>query len=150
MSRGRILVAVSVALALLLATSGLAMGQPHIKINPTSGYVGQKFAVTCSGFYPGDEVTQSFYWPCGDLSCSLVLESDENGDVPCYGWTAGPGQPTGVYRLVVSGVESGDAEATSEVLAEEFVAEPGSVILLSSGLMALAGYAGLRYRGCRS
>ena len=48
--------------------------------------------------------------------------------------------------MVVSGVESGEASATFEVLGEEFVPEPGSVILLGSGLMGLAGYAGLRYR----
>jgi len=29
---------------------------------------------------------------------------------------------------------------------EEFVPEPGSVMLLASGLMGLAGYAGLRMR----
>jgi hypothetical protein len=29
---------------------------------------------------------------------------------------------------------------------EEFVPEPGSVLLLASGLMGLAGYAGLRKR----
>jgi hypothetical protein len=29
---------------------------------------------------------------------------------------------------------------------EEFVPEPGSILLLGSGLMGLAGYAGLRWR----
>jgi hypothetical protein len=150
MSRGRIFIAVSVALVLLLATSGLAIGEPQISIKPHAGYVGQKFMIECTGFYPGDHVTQSFYWPCGTLAFAGMLESDENGDVPCWNWTAGPDEPTGVYRVTVSGVESGDAEATFEVLAEEFVPEPGSVILLGSGLMGLAGYAGLRFRSRRS
>ncbi|HUW94187.1 MAG TPA: PEP-CTERM sorting domain-containing protein [Anaerolineae bacterium] len=66
--------------------------------------------------------------------------------MPGYGWRAGDPEPGGVYKVVVSGVESGEASATFEVLGEEFVPEPGSVILLGSGLMGLAGYAGLRYR----
>jgi len=38
------------------------------------------------------------------------------------------------------------ATAVLGVLAEEFVPEPGTVLLLGSGLMGLAGYAGLRLR----
>jgi hypothetical protein len=34
----------------------------------------------------------------------------------------------------------------NECLAEEFVPEPGTILLLGSGLMGLAGYAGLRWR----
>jgi hypothetical protein len=36
--------------------------------------------------------------------------------------------------------------AWGALLAEEFVPEPGSIILLASGLMGMAGYAGLRLR----
>jgi hypothetical protein len=42
------------------------------------------------------------------------LDSDIGGDVPGYGRTAADPEPAGVYKVVLSGLESG----------EEFVLEP--------------------------
>ena len=55
-----------------------------------------------------------------------------------------------MYKVVLTAQESEEVSATFEVLGEEFVPEPGSVLLLGSGLLSLAGYAGLRYRSRRS
>jgi hypothetical protein len=145
------------ALVLLLGGVSVAMagpqaitGQPEVTVNPTAGYFGQVFDITCGKFYPGDFVAQSFYYPNGTLAVTFHLTSDVNGNAACKDWVADPSEPVGVYKVVVSGLESEEAEATFEILSTEFVPEPGSVILLGSGLMGLAGYAGLRYRGQRS
>jgi hypothetical protein len=45
--------------------------------------------------------------------------------------------PCGPDEQIVLGVQAAAAD---------FVPEPGSVVLLASGLMGLAGYAGLRFR----
>jgi hypothetical protein len=138
--------AVSVAMAGPQAT----MGQPEVTVNPTAGYFGQVFDITCGEFYPGDFVAQSFYYPNGTLAVTFHLTSDVNGNAACKDWVADASEPTGVYKVVVSGLESGEDETTFEILGAEFVPEPGSILLLGSGLMGLAGYAGLRYRGRRS
>jgi hypothetical protein len=51
------------------------------------------------------------------------LGSDIGGDLPGYGRTAADPEPAGVYKVVVSGLKSGEATATFEVLGEEFVLE---------------------------
>jgi len=113
-----------VALLLLLGTAGLAVGKPQITIDPTAGYCGQGFEFTCTWFLPGDEATQTYYWADCSLFFSRKLVADVNGDVACGGWTAGPDEPTGLYTVVLSGLESDEATATFEVLGEEFVLEP--------------------------
>ncbi len=156
--KGR-LFGIATLLALVLLFGGVSvaiagpqaiMGQPEVTVDPTAGYFGQVFDITCGEFYPGDSVTQSFYYPNGSLAASFNMTSDVNGNAACKDWVADPNDPTGVYKVVISGVESGEDEATFEILGAEFVPEPGSVLLLGSGLMGLAGYAGLRYRGWRS
>jgi hypothetical protein len=147
-----VLAMVSLLAVVSVASAGpqAIMGQPEVTVNPTAGYFGQVFDVTCGEFYPGDSVTQSFYYPNGSLAASFNMTSDVNGKAACKDWVADPSEPAGVYKVVISGVESSEGEATFEILGAEFVPEPGSVVLLGSGLMGLAGYAGLRYRGRRS
>jgi parallel beta-helix repeat protein len=53
---------------------------------------------------------------------------------------------TGTATVNVDGPCGLDESIVLNVAAEEFVPEPGSVMLLASGLMGLAGYAGLRIR----
>ena len=78
----------------------------------------------------------------------MHFDSDIHGDVPWHGWTAADPEAAGADRLVVSGVESDEATATLEVLGEEFVPEPGSVILLGSGLgLAIVGQLVLAHGG---
>ena len=48
--------------------------------------------------------------------------------------------------LASDGCGIGLPEGPEEEVVEEFVPEPGTVLLLGSGLMGLAGYAGLRWR----
>jgi len=64
-------------------------------------------------------------------------------------------QVYGTYTWRVWQVETGESDEVSATLAEvcqeeqedvEFVPEPGSILLLGSGLLSLAGYAGLRWR----
>ncbi len=156
--KGRLFgIATLLALVLLLGAVSVAMagpqatlGQPEVTVNPTAGYFGQLFEITCGEFYPGDLVTQSFYYPNGTPAAAFSMTSDVNGNANCVGWLADASEPTGVYKVVVDGVESSEGEATFEILGAEFVPEPSSILLLGSGLMGLAGYAGLRYRGRRS
>ena len=76
-----------------------------------------------------------------------VGDADNNGDVSCYNWGSAAGDPVGVYTVILTNTRTQESyTATFEVLGAEFVPEPGSILLLGSGLMGLAGYAGLRWR----
>ena len=74
---------------------------------------------------PGEEYVLGTAWVAG----SSLADLRANADQALAMWLASDG----------CGIGLGEAE-------EEFVPEPGAVLLLGSGLMGLAGYAGLRRR----
>ena len=144
--RRGLLLAVSVALLLIGTGVAFSMG-PHVTIAPDAGYYGQRFEFTCTGFFPSETVRVDFSWPDGSYCCWQDHLTDINGEADCGGWTAAEGEPVGVYRVLFTGINSeASVEAFFEVLRVEFVPEPGTIALLGSGLVGLAGYATLRWR----
>lgn len=112
-----ITVSIGFALVFLLMTTSGAFSAGVVAVEPTKGYYGTVFQITCSGFVPGEEVNELFRLPDGTKSGPFNLgPADENGDVHCWNWFAVPGEPIGVYRVVVKGQMSGPAWATFKVL----------------------------------
>jgi len=88
---------------------------------------------TDNGTLDGNGATVgAFVGANGTLEVTLVPDTGGSATVTVSG-------PCGLSNLE-------GAEAVLTVLAAEFVPEPGTVLLLGSGLMGLAGYAGLRLR----
>jgi parallel beta-helix repeat protein len=133
----------------LASVDPATVGQPTVVSFQFSGappavYLGQgpgdlggpaPFAVTTnngslngSGASVGAFVNQ----PDGTLAVTLVPASEGTATVTVVG-------PCGLEKQLVLDV----------LAAEEFVPEPGTALLLASGLAGLAGYAGLRIRGKR-
>jgi hypothetical protein len=70
-------------------------------------------------------------------------------DLAGDGWPPEADEPQGCYPGTFdfsSGQVDGVDMLIEDPVVEEFVPEPGSMLLLGSGLMGLAGYAGLRRR----
>ena len=121
----------------------VSVGQPTVvsfqfSANPAAVYLGEgpgdlrgpaPFTVsTDNGRLDGNGSTvHKFLGPNGTLKVTLVPDTGGTATVTVSG-------PCGLAESIVLGVES------------EFVPEAGTMLLLGSGLMGLAGYAGLRLR----
>jgi len=112
---------------------------------------GELINSSCGGILPSDPFTLHMVFPCEPLpQAASILGLDVGvsqpvdflGDWEIRFWHENPPGTTVDSAKVTFLVAE-----TCEEAAEEFVPEPGSMLLLGSGLAGLAGYATLRWRG---
>jgi len=113
---------------------------------------GELIMRACGGtFPPEDPFTQELWLPCEPVAgaasiLSLDVEMSQPID-PLGQWELRIWQENPPGTTVDSAKVTFLVAETCEEAVEAFVPEPGTVMLLGSGLAGLAGYAGLRWRG---
>jgi hypothetical protein len=100
--------------------------------------------------YPPPDETLYGYWayPCEPRANRIVVSGFGTEALQDNGWDIS--EYYGEWKIRVSQPAIGEAASVTwqfaEICEEEFVPEPGTIMLLGSGLMGLAGYGSLRWR----
>ena len=131
---------------------GITMGgwDPQYELCQRIRIDGEQVMQGCGGLPPTDPYSETSWWPCeastGGASM-LGLDVDVSQPIDLLGeWVVKMWQEDAQGTVLDSVYVKFLLAETCEEAVEAFVPEPGSILLLGSGLMGLAGYATLRWR----